>query len=261
MAMHFFCAIFAGYALQAQGEVPALQAQGEVPNGWYKIFNQGEVPALQAQGEVPTGWYKIFNQEFKAPLFTWDGVDKDGDHGMWIEHRPDYENGGKERFFVQLQPDGWYKIFNKKWEGPLIPGSWADHAGDHYAWVRPLPDYEGGGNERWSIENQTDGTYKLFNKRWKGPLFAGVRPNNEGNHRTYVATRAQSLGDRERWVLEPIDSHAFALAASSTSSENFFRIVCAAVLGSLVAGMIALVAMKWRVREGRSQVPLLSLVC
>jgi len=231
MAMHFFFAIFAGYA-------------------------------LQAQGEVPTGWYKIFNQKFKGPLFTSSRHDSI-DQVVGVQHRPDYENGGEERFFVQLQPDGWYRIFDQKYKGSLFIGNGADYAGDHTAWVRPQPDYDSGDSGRWSIKNQPDGTYKLSNKKWKGPLFAGVRPDSGWDHRAFVATRAQNdeMGDREHWVLEPIDSHCFALAASSTSSEDFFRIVCAAVLGSLLAGMIALVAMKWRVREGRSQVPLLSLVC
>eukprot|EP00413_Alexandrium_margalefii_P038239 CAMPEP_0204599842 /NCGR_PEP_ID=MMETSP0661-20131031/55081_1 /ASSEMBLY_ACC=CAM_ASM_000606 /TAXON_ID=109239 /ORGANISM="Alexandrium margalefi, Strain AMGDE01CS-322" /LENGTH=269 /DNA_ID=CAMNT_0051610605 /DNA_START=47 /DNA_END=856 /DNA_ORIENTATION=- len=152
---------------------------------------------------LPNGTYKLRNAKWGGPLFCGDGTDGCGDHWAWVEPSAHYENRGKERWELKRQGDGTYKLFNEKWGGPLFCGDGADGIGDHWAWVAPQRNYECNGKERWEIELQDDGTYKLFNVRWGGPLFCGDGSDVCGDHWAWVEPRRtyENKG-KERWTIE-----------------------------------------------------------
>ena len=145
----------------------------------------------------------MFNKKWGGPLFCGDGTDRGGDHWAWVEERRNYENNGKERVYLKRQPDGTYKIFSKKWKGPLFCGDGTDNSGDHWAWFEPRPTYENNGKERWTIELQSDGHFKIFNKKWGGPLFCGDSKDSGGDHWVWVEPRRNYENNgKERWQLQ-----------------------------------------------------------
>ena len=136
-------------------------------------------------------------------MFCGDGTDKDGDHYAWVEARRNYENNGKERILVQKQIDGSFKLFNKKWNGPMFCADGTDSHGDHWGFFEPCPTYENNGKERWFIEKQSDGFYKIFNKKWGGPLFCGDGKDSCGDHWVWVEPRrTYENNGKERWEFQ-----------------------------------------------------------
>ena len=90
--------------------------------------------------------------KWNGPLYCGDGTNSEGDHIVWVTPSPDYENAGKERWIIERQEDGTYKLFNGKWKGPLFASDSTDSSGDKYLLVEPSIDYENQGKERWHLE-------------------------------------------------------------------------------------------------------------
>jgi len=183
-------------------------ADGNEGVPWCATTSDYEVDGLWAVCQcLRNGVYKLRNGKHNGPLFCGDGTDSWGDHYVWVEPSTNYENAGKELWNIEVQADGTYKLFNVKWSGPLFGGTGTDSAGLHIAWVRPLVDYENQGKERWIIERQEDGAYKLFNVKWKGPLFASDSTDSSGNHHLLVEPTIEYENEgKERWHLELIEA-------------------------------------------------------
>jgi len=170
-----------------------------------KVQNELGCNYTHSTSEVPSGEYKLRNAKWQGPLFGGDGTDACGDHWAWIEPNADYENNGKERWHIERQEDGTYKLRNGKRKGPLFCGDGHDGT-DHWAWVEPNPEYENQGKERWRIELQEDGTYKLFNVKWGGPLFCGDGTDASGDHWAWVEpTPKYENKGKERWHLQRLN--------------------------------------------------------
>lgn len=160
---------------------------------------------------LPDGEYKIQNA-YKGVLFCSDEVLRGGNIWPLVSAHPGYENGDQERWHIQCQPDGNYKIRNKKHGGPLFAGDNLNlgpseqNDQNHWAWVEPNPDYSNNGKELWSIEHQADGTYKLTNGKWNaGPLFCSNYTNPDGHYKpkTIMDSNYEDEG-KERWIFEMI---------------------------------------------------------
>ena len=156
--------------------------------------------------KVPNKKFKIFGKIFNSPLFSGDQKDHNGNNVAWCAPDSKYSSStGKEDFYIirtgitsfgneefkiknvahnaflqmDAKTDGtdryvtlsttedgkpeqtWYivnadndkefKIFNKKFCGPLFCGTGKDGCGDHWAWVNADFQYENKGKERWFI--------------------------------------------------------------------------------------------------------------
>ena len=150
--------------------------------------------------------YKLFNKKWKGPLFCGDGTDSQNDHRVWVEKNVNYENNGKERWYIKCvdNTNQIYKIFNKKWKGPLFCGDGTDRDNDHHIWVEKNINYENNGKERWKIipiDNQFK-EFKLTNVKWGGPLFCGDGTDSSGDHYAWVAPTANyEQTEKERWFI------------------------------------------------------------
>ena len=151
--------------------------------------------------------YKLFNKKWRGPLFCGDSKDKDGDHYIFTEERPDYENNGKERWIIECvdQTNQIYKLFNKKWKGPLFCGDSTDKDGDHFVCVEERPNYENNGKERWKIQpvDSEFTEFTLFNVKWGGRLFCGDSKDKAGDHWAWVEPKANYENNgKERWFIK-----------------------------------------------------------
>jgi len=157
--------------------------------------------------DLPDGLYKMLNAKWVGPLFCGDDTDSGGDHWAWVAPDRNYQQAGKELVRLERQVDGTYKIFNRKWPGPLFCGDGTDGNGDHWAYFEPNFDYENGNKERWILQRQYDGTYKVFNKKWGAPLFCGDGTDGSGDHWVWVAPNANYHGNgKEHWWFERVNS-------------------------------------------------------
>ena len=152
------------------------------------------------------GVYKLRNGKHNGPIFSKNELLDDFNYPTRVAPY-EWEDAGRELWNIEVQADGTYKLFNVKWSGPLFGGTGTDSAGLHIAWVRPLVDYENQGKERWIIERQEDGAYKLFNVKWKGPLFASDSTDSSGDHHLLVEPTIEYEHEgKERWDLELIEA-------------------------------------------------------
>lgn len=184
-----------GGAVQGFGKEQSLMETFEVKPP--KVANP---PKAAADGPRQA---KLYNVKWGGPLFCGDGSDRGGDHWAWVASKRNYQANGKEIWTITKQQDGTFKLFNGKWKGPLFCGDSADGSGDRWAWVENNPNYENGGKERWRLEKQADQTYKLFNGKWKGPLFCGDGTDGGGDHWAWVEPNpGYENNGKERWHIE-----------------------------------------------------------
>lgn len=120
-----------------------------------------------------------------------------------------YKNPGRE-----------FKIFNKHYQGILYSQGERDFQDDRRVWVEPRRMFQNEGAERWYIintgqvsNNMTE--FKIFNKRFKGPLFNGATFG--GDHNDYNIfcedEPAYENAGKERWYLQ------------NTSVQGEFRLI------------------------------------
>merc|ERR1712080_296294 len=121
--------------------------------------------------DLPDGLYMVRNQRFDVPLFCGTGTDDLGDHWAWCASQYDYANEGKELIRLEREPDGTFMIYNRKYQTRMFCGDGTDDGGDHWAWFMKPERWESRDRERWNIEQQDDGSYKIFNIEYGGPLF------------------------------------------------------------------------------------------
>jgi len=165
--------------------LPPIPMSGTIANGRYKLFNvKWGGPMFCGEGKDSGGdhhiwveprrnyenqgkelWdfekqddgtWKIRNARWGCPLFCGDSKDNGGDHYAFGEPRKDYENNGKERWYIQVQDNGTLKLSNGKWGGRLFCGDGMDSGGDHRVWIEPRLSYENKGKESWELRLPDD---------------------------------------------------------------------------------------------------------
>merc|ERR1712048_682897 len=152
-------------------------------NGWYKLMNQkwegtffcgdnvdddgrhwawtephrdyenNGKERMYFERQEDDGTYKIYNQKWDCILYcAEDTPEEGGDRWAWFYPKESYDKDCRNlRWRIEQQSDGYYKLFNEEFGGPLFCGDSEDDSGDHWAWVEPNVDYENGGKERWTI--------------------------------------------------------------------------------------------------------------
>merc|ERR1712080_788257 len=156
--------------------------------------------------DLPDGLYMVRNQRFDVPLFCGTGTDDLGDHWAWCVSQYDYANEGKELIRLEREPDGTFMIYNRKYQTRMFCGDGTDDGGDHWAWFMKPERWESRDLERWNIEQQDDGSYKIFNIEYGGPLFCGEGTDDNDDHWVWVAPDYDYENDgKERWFFERID--------------------------------------------------------
>ena len=160
---------------------------------------------IMKSGIIPDGEYKLFSRKHRGSLFCGDGPDGCKDHWARVERRPGIETEENNRWHIRRQSDGTYKLFNGKHKGPLFCGDATDRFGDHWVRVESNTEYENDGQERWRIEKQYDGSFKLFNVYWNTPLFCGKGRDSIKNQWAWVYSRKRYQDeDKEKWKIKLI---------------------------------------------------------
>ena len=109
---------------------------------------------------------------------------------------------------VERQPDGTYKLFNKKWKGPLFCGIGTDSCGDHWTWFPETPNWNNRGKPGlWVIKKESDGWYTITNKTFGGPLFCGSGTDGCGDHWAWVPKNPTDYdnNDKARWKFQQME--------------------------------------------------------
>ena len=116
---------------------------------------------------------------------------------------PEYEDRGMERMIVKRQSDGTYKIFNKKWGGPLFCSLEREWDRDYVTYFSEKINYDDGEGTRWKMESQSNGTYKIINVLLNRVLFCAGSHNSSG-HNYLWAEGPNGTGDKrkEQWDFE-----------------------------------------------------------
>lgn len=195
-----------------------------------KIQGVMNLEERMARKRLRDGEYKITNAN-GGVLFCSNNVSCEENIWPFVAPNHGCSTKSQESWYIQQQQNGLYTIRNRKYgslffcgKGSSYGPTEADNDGSRYTWVNPK---ESGGNENaeWKLIEQTDGTYKIFNVKWNGPLFAHSRQTADGYHypRTHLNHDYEDEA-KERWELKLISPMPLPLREDIVISSSASRV-------------------------------------
>ena len=139
----------------------------------------------EVTNELPDGRYKLISVANKGSLYAGEGLHDDGDRYTWVGPKANYKD--ERDVWVIEHVGSAYYVRSAKHGGPLFGEVRTDEYGDHRAWMSPNNCYDIE-KQLWEIKYARNGTYKLFNVKWRGPLFCRTGYADDGDQEVCIWT-------------------------------------------------------------------------
>ena len=162
--------------------------------------------AGRAAPPLPTGVYTVRNRG-GCPLYAASTPYANGDRLAWIKADPGYQYWTR-----------WQLVPHSSMSRALVPTyrliCFADEVEHRVLVASPTADADGDrvagvshnhadGSALWELFVQEDGSYKIINRRWGGPLYAGSQADDDGDRMAWV--KHTPMHDHLAvWTLDPL---------------------------------------------------------
>ena len=139
--------------------------------------------------------FKIFNKKYRGPLFHADVLVGGKYKLALVNERHDYEDGGKEILELCGPLGETFKI-NSVF-GPLMCVNKFKNKVFFYK------SYSTESLAEWVIRQQSDGTYKIINKKTRQALYCDDAKDERGNRRVQMGPNSNYENDgSDRWIFQ-----------------------------------------------------------
>ena len=137
--------------------------------------------------------FKIFNKKYRGPLFRADILVGEKNKLALVNERHDYEDGGKEILYVcgPSYDKATFRI--RSLFGPL-------YCSENMALF--YNSYISKSQAEWFIDQQSDGTYTIINKKTRQALYCDDAKDERGNRRVQMGPTEYKNDGSDRWIFQ-----------------------------------------------------------